>query len=72
VIQPKIIGDRVGLHPVTIIMALLVGTTLMGGIAGGAAGDPGDGGASGVDVPLCVACRGRAADWRMALPGSER
>lgn len=35
VIQPKIIGDRVGLHPVTIIVALLVGTTLMGGILGG-------------------------------------
>ncbi len=35
VIQPKIIGDRVGLHPVTIIIALLVGTTLMGGILGG-------------------------------------
>ena len=35
VIQPKIIGDRVGLHPVTIIIALMVGTTLMGGILGG-------------------------------------
>lgn len=35
VIQPKIIGDRVGLHPVTIIIALLIGTTLMGGILGG-------------------------------------
>jgi predicted PurR-regulated permease PerM len=35
VIQPKIIGDRVGLHPITIIIALLVGTTLMGGILGG-------------------------------------
>jgi predicted PurR-regulated permease PerM len=35
VIQPKIIGDRVGLHPVTIIIALLVGTTLMGGLLGG-------------------------------------
>ncbi|MCC7374711.1 MAG: AI-2E family transporter [Verrucomicrobiales bacterium] len=35
VIQPKIIGDRVGLHPVTIIVALLVGTTLMGGVLGG-------------------------------------
>ncbi len=35
VIQPKIIGDRVGLHPVTIIISLLVGTTLMGGILGG-------------------------------------
>jgi predicted PurR-regulated permease PerM len=35
VISPKIIGDRVGLHPLTIIIALLVGTTLMGGILGG-------------------------------------
>ncbi len=35
IIQPKIIGDRVGLHPVTIIVALLIGTTLMGGILGG-------------------------------------
>jgi predicted PurR-regulated permease PerM len=35
VIQPKIMGDRVGLHPVTIIVALLVGTTLLGGILGG-------------------------------------
>ncbi len=35
VIQPKIIGDRVGLHPMTIIVALMVGTTLLGGILGG-------------------------------------
>jgi predicted PurR-regulated permease PerM len=35
VIQPKIIGDRVGLHPLTIIIALMVGTTLLGGILGG-------------------------------------
>jgi len=35
VIQPKIMGDRVGLHPVTIIIALMVGTTLLGGILGG-------------------------------------
>jgi predicted PurR-regulated permease PerM len=28
-------GDRVGLHPVAIIMALMVGTTLLGGILGG-------------------------------------
>lgn len=34
-IQPKIMGDRVGLHPVTIIIALMVGTTLLGGILGG-------------------------------------
>ena len=35
VISPKIIGERVGLHPLTIIIAVLVGTTLMGGILGG-------------------------------------
>lgn len=35
VLQPKIIGDRVGLHPLTIIIALMVGTTLLGGILGG-------------------------------------
>lgn len=35
VIQPKIIGDRVGMHPVTIIIALMIGTTLLGGILGG-------------------------------------
>ena len=35
VIQPKIMGDRVGLHPVTIIIALMVGTTLLGGLLGG-------------------------------------
>jgi predicted PurR-regulated permease PerM len=34
-ISPKIIGDRVGMHPLTIIVAVLVGTTLMGGILGG-------------------------------------
>jgi predicted PurR-regulated permease PerM len=35
VIQPKIMGDRVGLHPVVIIIALMVGTTLLGGLLGG-------------------------------------
>jgi predicted PurR-regulated permease PerM len=35
VISPKIIGDRVGLHPLTIIIAVLVGTTLFGGVLGG-------------------------------------
>ena len=34
-ISPKIIGDRVGLHPLTIIIAVMVGTTLLGGIMGG-------------------------------------
>ncbi|MBM3824387.1 MAG: AI-2E family transporter [Verrucomicrobia bacterium] len=35
VISPKIIGDRVGLHPLTIIIAVMVGTSLLGGILGG-------------------------------------
>jgi predicted PurR-regulated permease PerM len=35
VISPRIIGSRVGLHPLTIIIAVMVGTTLMGGILGG-------------------------------------
>lgn len=35
VISPKIMGDRVGLHPLTIIVAVVVGTTLLGGILGG-------------------------------------
>lgn len=35
IITPKIIGDRVGLHPLTIMIAVLCGTTLMGGLIGG-------------------------------------
>ncbi len=35
VISPKIIGDRVGLHPLTVIISIMVGTTLFGGITGG-------------------------------------
>ncbi len=35
VISPKIMGDRVGLHPLTIIVAVMVGTTLLGGLLGG-------------------------------------
>ena len=34
-ISPKIMGDRVGLHPVTIIIAVMAGTTLLGGLLGG-------------------------------------
>lgn len=34
-ISPKIMGDRVGLHPLTIIIAVMVGTTLLGGLLGG-------------------------------------
>ena len=35
VISPKIMGGRVGLHPVTIIIAVMAGTTLLGGLLGG-------------------------------------
>ena len=35
VISPRIMGNRVGLHPLTIIVAVMVGTTLLGGILGG-------------------------------------
>lgn len=35
VISPKIMGNRVGLPPLAIIIAVMVGTTLFGGILGG-------------------------------------
>ncbi len=35
IIAPKILGDRVGLHPLTIIIAVVAGTTLLGGLLGG-------------------------------------
>ena len=35
VIQPKIMGGRVGLHPLTIMIAVMLGTTVLGGILGG-------------------------------------
>lgn len=35
VISPKIMGNRVGLHPLTIIIAVMAGTTLLGGLLGG-------------------------------------
>jgi predicted PurR-regulated permease PerM len=35
VISPRIMGGRVGLHPVAIIIAVMAGTTLLGGLLGG-------------------------------------
>lgn len=35
VISPRIMKGRVGLHPLTIIIAVMVGTTLLGGVLGG-------------------------------------
>src|SRR5262249_15771696 len=34
-VSPKTMGDRGGLHRLTIIVAVLVGTTLLGGVPGG-------------------------------------
>jgi predicted PurR-regulated permease PerM len=34
-ISPRIMGNRVGLHPLTILIAVMVGTTLLGGLLGG-------------------------------------
>jgi predicted PurR-regulated permease PerM len=34
-ISPRIMGRRVGLHPLTILIAVMTGTTLLGGILGG-------------------------------------
>jgi predicted PurR-regulated permease PerM len=54
VIQPKIIGDRVGLHPLTIIIALMVGATLLGGHFGWVTGHPAHRCLAGDHVPVCV------------------
>lgn len=35
VLSPKILGDRVGLHPLAIIIAVMAGTSLLGGVLGG-------------------------------------
>ena len=35
VIQPKIMGDRMRLHPLAIIIAVMAGTSLLGGLLGG-------------------------------------
>ena len=35
VISPRIIGNRVGMHPLTVIISIMVGTTLLGNITGG-------------------------------------
>jgi predicted PurR-regulated permease PerM len=33
--SPRIMGNRVGLHPAVIIIAVMVGITLLGGVLGG-------------------------------------
>lgn len=38
--SPRIMGNRVGLHPLVIIVAVLIGITLFGGLLGGVLGIP--------------------------------
>jgi predicted PurR-regulated permease PerM len=61
VIQPKILGDRVGLHPLTIIVAVMVGTVLFGGILGGI-----------LAIPFTAALRVLMFRyvWKKRVPGS--
>jgi predicted PurR-regulated permease PerM len=61
VISPKIMGDRVGLHPLTIIVAVMVGTTLMGGILGGI-----------LAIPLTAALRAVMFRYCWKVRGAER
>jgi predicted PurR-regulated permease PerM len=60
-ISPKIIGDRVGLHPLTIILAVMIGTTLLGGIAGGI-----------LAIPLTAALRAVMARYIWKPPEASR
>jgi predicted PurR-regulated permease PerM len=46
IISPKIMGDRMSLHPLIIIIAVMAGTTVLGGILGGL-----------VAIPLAAALR---------------
>ncbi len=61
VISPKIMGDRVGLHPLVIIIAVMTGTTLLGGILGGI-----------LAIPLAAALRVILARyvWKKAEPAN--
>ena len=62
VIAPKIMGGRVGLHPLTIIIAVMAGTTLLGGILGGI-----------LAIPLTAVLRVVLARyvWKRTLPQQE-
>lgn len=60
VISPRIMGGRVGLHPVTIIVAVMVGTTLLGGLLGGI-----------LAIPLTAALRVIMFRYVWRKPGTE-
>ncbi|HEY2083111.1 MAG TPA: AI-2E family transporter, partial [Verrucomicrobiae bacterium] len=59
VISPRIMRGRVGLHPLTIIVAVMVGTTLLGGVLGGV-----------LAIPLTAVLRVLMARyvWKRPLP----
>lgn len=59
-ITPKIMGDRVGLHPVIIIIAVMVGVSLLGGILGGI-----------LAIPLAAALRVILFRYVWKRPGAE-
>ncbi|HRI14439.1 MAG TPA: AI-2E family transporter [Verrucomicrobiota bacterium] len=61
VLVPKIVGDRVGLHPLMVIVALMLGTTLLGGILGGI-----------LAIPFTAALRVLLAHYVWKAPGEAR
>jgi predicted PurR-regulated permease PerM len=61
VVSPKIMGNRVGLHPLTIIIAVMAGTTLMGGILGGI-----------LAIPLTAALRALMFRYVWKVRGADR
>lgn len=60
VVSPKIIGDRVGLHPLAIMIAIMIGTTLMGGLLGGL-----------LAIPLTAALRSMMSRYVWNEPGAR-
>ncbi len=58
VVSPRIMGQRVGLHPLTIIVAVMAGTTLLGGLLGGL-----------LAIPLTAALRALMQRYVWRRPG---
>ena len=59
-ISPKIMGERVGLHPLTIIVAVMVGTNVLGGVLGGI-----------LAIPLTAALRVLMFRYVWKVPAAE-
>ncbi len=58
-LSPKIIGDRVGLHPLAIIISVMAGTCLLGGLLGGL-----------LAIPIAAALRTLLAHYVWKRPAS--